>query len=590
MIVPMKKSSVIVLAKDTQNCLIELRRLGVLHIEHHRVPQGKDITSLKDEIGLLNEALGILIQTDPSCPSLSENAEAKVDDWGDIARHIIDTRKKIEHTEEYSRNLSIQIEQWEPWGDFYPEDIKKLGEKGIYIKLYQVPDKNIKELPKDLVIKIIFMDKGVAHCLVIGQKEFSLSFKEISLPQMGLEAMRKRLLEDKEVLKGFNEDLRKSCNYYQMLIKIKKKLGKELEMQETMRGMGEAGELAYVTGYIPVDATQVLSDLAKKERWGIFITDPTEEDFVPTLIRNKRWINTISPLFKMLEVIPGYRELDVSPLVLIFFSLFFAMIISDAGYGLIFFSLTVFAYKKIGKKFTDKTIFFLFYLLSSCTILWGLITGTFFGQEWNLKGGLKPLVPALNKTEVLQAFCFFIGALQLTLAHLWRALRQFPALTVGAEIGWIAILWAAFFLAKTLILGDMFPFFGKWLIIGGITLVIFFSSPQRNILKTIAKGLASVALSLTNNFTDVVSYIRLFAIGLATVAIADTVNTLAASAGGTNWLIKMPILLVGHTINFVLGPVGVLVHGVRLNVLEFSSHIGVSWSGVRYQPLKESKE
>jgi V/A-type H+-transporting ATPase subunit I len=587
MIVPMKKSSVIILVKDTQNCLIELRRLGVLHIEHHRVPQGKDITILKDEIILLNEALAILIQTDPSCPSLSENAQVEVDDWRHIARHIIDTRKEIEKLEDYARNLAVLMDQWEPWGDFYPEDIKKLREKGIYIKLYQVPYKNIKELPKDLAIKIIFMKKGVAHCLVIGQKEFSLFFKEISLPDMSLETMRKRLHENKGVLKGFNEDLLKSCNYYQMLIKIKKKLEKELEMQETMRGMGEAGELAYVTGYIPVDAAQVLSDLAKKEKWGISITDPSEEDSMPTLIRNKRWITTISPLFKFLDVIPGYRELDVSPLVLIFFSLFFAMIIGDAGYGIIFFSLTAFAHKKMGKKIADHTPFFLFYVLSSCTILWGLLTGTFFGQEWFLKAGLKPLIPALTDTKVLQAFCFFIGALQLTLAHLWRALRQLPALTVGAEIGWIAVLWAAFFLAKTLILGDMFPFFGKWLIIGGITLVIFFSSPQRNILKTIGKGLANVALSLVNNFTDVVSYIRLFAIGLATVAIADTVNTLAVSAGGKNWLITVPILLVGHTLNFVLGPVGVLVHGVRLNVLEFSSHIGVSWSGIKYQPLKE---
>jgi len=406
---------------------------------------------------------------------------------------------------------------------------------------------------------------------------------------MGIEAMRKRLLEDQEVIKGLKEDLRRSCNYYQRLIKIKKKLEKELEMQEAMRGMGEAGELAYVTGYIPVDAAQSLSDSAKKESWGIYITDPSEEDLVPTLIRNKRWITTISPLFKFLDVIPGYRELDVSPLVLIFFSLFFAMIIGDAGYGLIFFALTVFAHKKMGKKISDKTVFFLFYLLSSCTILWGLLTGTIFGQEWYLKAGLKPLLPALTNTKVLQAFCFFIGALQLTLAHLWRALRQLPSLTVGAEIGWVAILWASFFLAKTLILGDTFPFFGKWLVIGGVTLVIFFSSPQRNILKTIGKGLASVALSLVNNFTDVVSYIRLFAIGLAAVAIADTVNTLAASAGEVHWLISVPILLVGHTINFVLGPVGVLVHGVRLNVLEFSSHIGVSWSGVKYQPLKEQE-
>jgi V/A-type H+-transporting ATPase subunit I len=587
MIVPMKKSSIIILAKDTQNCLFELRKLGVLHIEHHKLPQSKDITILKEEIILLNDVLGILMQTDPSCPSKVEKAEIEVDDWRHVARQIIDTRKRIELAEEYERNLSVQIEQWKPWGDFDPEEIKKLREKGIYIKLYQVPYKNIKELPNDLAIKTIFTAKGMAHCLAIGQKEFSLPFKEISLPNMGLEAMRKRLIENKEALKGLNEDLRGSCNYYQMFIKVKKKLEKELEMQEAMRGMGEAGELAYVTGYVPADTVQGLSDLAQKERWGISITDPSEEDLVPTLIRNKRWITTISPLFKVLDIIPGYRELDVSPLVLLFFSIFFAMIIGDAGYGLIFFSLTVFAHKKMGKKISDKTPLFLLYVLSSCTVLWGLLTGTFFGQEWNLKAGLKPLIPALTNTKVLQAFCFFLGALHLTLAHLWRALIKFPSLTAGAEIGWVAVLWAAFFMAKTLVLGDMLPFFEKWLIIGGITLVIFFSSPQRNILKTVAKGIASVVLSLMNNFTDVVSYIRLFAVGLATVAIADTVNTLAVSAGGGNWLISAPILLVGHTINFVLGPVGVLVHGVRLNVLEFSSHIGVSWSGAKYQPLKE---
>src|SRR4030043_493161 len=453
MIVPMKKSSVIILAKDTQNCLIELRRLGVLHIEHHRAPQGKDITILKDEIILLNDALGLLLQTDPSCPSLAEDAEVKVDDWKHIARYIIDIRKRIEQAEEYGRNLTIQMAQWEPWGDFDPEEIKKLREKGIFIKLYQVPYKNMKELPGDLAIKTIFIEKGIAHCLAVGQKEFSLSFKEISLPQMGIETMRKRLLEDKEVLKGLKEDLRRSCNYYQRLIEIKKKLGKEIEMQETMRGMGEAGELAYVTGYIPVDAVQDLSDLAKKESWGIYITDPDEKDLVPTLIRNKRWITTISPLFKMLEVIPGYRELDVSPLVLIFFSLFFAMIIGDAGYGLIFFSLTAFAHQKMGKKSADQNAFFLFYVLSSCTILWGLLTGTFFGQEWYLKAGLKPLIPALTNTKVLQTFCFFIGALHLSLAHLWRALLKFPALTVGAEIGWVCLFWACFFFGEKLVFG-----------------------------------------------------------------------------------------------------------------------------------------
>src|SRR4030043_2197500 len=205
MIVPMKKSSIIILAKDTQNCIEELRRMGVLHIEHHQVPQGKDIMILKEDIILINEAGNILMQTDPSCPSLIEKAEVKVEDWRHIARQIIDMHKRIEQAEEYGRNLSIQIQQWKPWGDFDPEEIKNLREKGIFIKLYQVPHKNIKELPKDLAVKTIFTEKGITHFLAVGQKEFSLPFKEISLPHMGLETMHKRLLENTEALKELDE-------------------------------------------------------------------------------------------------------------------------------------------------------------------------------------------------------------------------------------------------------------------------------------------------------------------------------------------------------------------------------------------------
>jgi V/A-type H+-transporting ATPase subunit I len=89
-----------------------------------------------------------------------------------------------------------------------------------------------------------------------------------------------------------------------------------------------------------------------------------------------------------------------------------------------------------------------------------------------------------------------------------------------------------------------------------------------------------------NNFTDVVSYVRLFAVGLAGIAISDTVNMLAAGFGPG--VISVLIIFLGHTINIVLGPLSVLVHGIRLNVLEFSGHAGLSWSGIAYKPLKDS--
>jgi V/A-type H+-transporting ATPase subunit I len=221
---------------------------------------------------------------------------------------------------------------------------------------------------------------------------------------------------------------------------------------------------------------------------------------------------------------------------------------------------------------------------------WGLLTGTFFGQAFAAKAGLRPLLPRLNEPKFMQAFCFFLGALHLSVGHCWRAFLKIPSLAALADIGWIGVLWAAFFFAKTLILGEALPFFVTRLLFCGMALVVLFTSPQRNILKGIASGLGTLALSLMNNFTDVVSYVRLFAVGMAGLAIAETANSIAVGAGGNSALGVLAtgaILVVGHGLNLLLGPMSVLVHGVRLNVLEFSSHAGISWSGEPYQPLKE---
>jgi len=190
----------------------------------------------------------------------------------------------------------------------------------------------------------------------------------------------------------------------------------------------------------------------------------------------------------------------------------------------------------------------------------------------------------------MQGFCFFLGALHLSLAHFWRGLLKLPSLAALADVGWISILWAAFFLARTLILALPLPHFVSVLVWCGIALVILFTSPQRNILKAIGKGLGSVSFGLNfmSTFTDVVSYVRLFAVGLAGVAIAETTNAMTANlgTGPVAIIFAIMITLVGHALNIVLGPISVLVHGVRLNVLEFSGHANITWSGVVYKPLK----
>lgn len=586
MIVPMKKVFIITQAKDADEAARALRSLGVVHVENQQPPKGADIASLQEDLDLIGRAITIL--SAPGLKALERFTRIRLlRDWKFAARYITDLRSRLDQLEEFSRNLSIRISQWEMWGDFEPAAINSLREKGIRVKLYLVPASDFGKLPQDVVVREIFRAGGTVGCAIISRKDDDIPFKEIPLPAMGLKAMKARLEKDSAVIKKLKADLAKCARYRGRFFRIQKAFEKELELHEAAHGMAQSGTLSYLAGYVPFDQVHAVADAARREKWAIVTKDPAEEDEVPTLMRNPRWISIIEPVFKFLEVIPGYRELDISPLFLLFLSLFFGMIIGDAGYGALYIALTAFFQKRLGDKAKDKRVFFLLYLFSASAVMWGILTGTVFGQEWYIAAGFRPLIPILNDTKVLQALCFFIGAFHLTLGHCWQAIRKLPSITALADMGWILVLWAAFFLARMLILGYALPSVTKWLIIAGVALVVFCSSPQRNILKAVASGLGTVALSIMNNFTDVVSYIRLFAVGLAGVAISDTVNSLAASVGEGAPLAKPFILLAGHTLNIVLGPVSVLVHGIRLNVLEFSSHVGLSWSGRPYRPLKK---
>jgi V/A-type H+-transporting ATPase subunit I len=597
MIVKMKKVALICLSREAEKVLARLRTLGVLHVEHQQAPQGADIVRLTDDMALVAEALAVLSEKEFSGPLghekrkiLDDQGGSLGDDWRFEARYLIDARKRLEQLEEYSRYLKNRIAEAQPWGDFDPAAIAALAAKGVFVRLFEIPEKEKKNFSPDVLVRVISASGGSARCVVVSREKIDIPFKEVALPRMSLTEMDQRLLADKKAIADISEDIRKRARCREALVRVRGDVEKELEFYQACRGMSQAGELAVLGGYIPVDAQKLLLQASSQEKWGILITEPSAEDLIPTLVRNPKWVSVIQPLLKLLEVLPGYTELDISPIFLIFFSLFFGILIGDAGYGLMYFLITFFAQRKFGAKMQDKKIFFLMYILSFCAITWGFLTGTFFGQAWIAAGGIKALVPALNDPAFIQGVCFFIGVTHLSLAHAWRFIVQLPALTALAELGWISILWAAFLLIKMLLLGALFPPFGKFLIIGGIALVVFFSSPRKNIFATIGAGLGALALSLMNSFGDIVSYVRLFAVGLAGVAISDAFNSMAsgAAASGVFGIIAAGLILVaGHALNFILSPMSVLVHGVRLNVLEFSGHAGVTWSGVSYKPLAE---
>jgi len=586
MIVKMKKAAVITQGKDKLAALGKLRALGVFHVRHEQPPKGKDINVLAEAIALILQALNIL----PVHPPDKCSSAAPVVDGQFTARHIIDLYKRQDQLSQYLQRLSVSIKQYEEWGDFDPKDFQELAQRNIFVGLYQLPVEAIAGVAADIAVAKISVKKGIANCLLASEKKIEIGFKEIPLPQMSLGDMYKRRELDSRVILDIDRQLDKQSCYRQALQQAKANLEKELEFQEVLAGAAQEDDFSYISGFIPAESADNLIRQAKQEQWALRIDDPSMNEDAPVLLRNPRWIAMINPVFKFLEILPGYREIDSSLCFLVFFSIFFGILIGDAGYGLVYLLTTLFLHRRALKNRKKTSGFFLFYILSFCAMIWGLCTGTFFGQEWLLKTGHKPLIPALTDAKAMQGICFLIGAVHLSIAHFWRATLKAPALNALADIGWICVLWACFFTAKLLILGETFPSFGLWLAASGLVLVVLFTNPQKNIFKGIGAGLGTLALSLMNNFTDVVSYIRLFAVGLATVAIADAFNSMASSVGMANVfsvILAVLILLVGHTLGAVLGPVSVLVHGIRLNVLEFSSHAQITWSGQHYKPLKE---
>jgi len=586
MIVPMKKVSVVTQSKDAASAIESLRSLGVLHVVNENLPKGKDVSAIREEIDLINKAVQVL-----SLPefSKSKTAPKELEDWDVTARHIIDSWKRLDQLGDYSRMLADIISEWKAWGDFDPETIERLKEKDIYVKLYRIPARELKRLPSGVTVKKFFTARGNTSCAVVSKGKVDIPFEEMPLPKMSLNSARERTAEAAGVMCEIKDDLRAHTRYMESFISAKRPLEKKLEFQEALLGMGESGPLKYIRGFIPSDSVKELEKKAKKEKWAISVSEPSDDDSVPTLVRNPKWISIIEPVFKLIEIVPGYRELDISLWFLLFFSIFFGMLIGDAGYGSIFFILTLFAQLKWGRKLPGRSIFVLFYILSSAAIVWGVLTGTFFGQEW-LSQRVSPLIPALRDDNNVQALCFLLGAVHLSIAHLWRAVTKLPSVRALAQVGWFIILWGAFFLAKMLVLGDAFPAFGKWFFVVGSAMVVLFTDPKKNILKAIGSGFGALLLNLVNSFTDIVSYIRLFAVGLATVAVADAFNKMAMDIGYgsiVTGVMTSLILLLGHALNIVLGSMSILVHGVRLNVLEFCSHLDVNWSGFSYKPLKK---
>jgi len=376
MIVPMKKVHVVVQSKDTASALEALRELGSLHVEHQELLKGETLEERRGEVEALEKTIGILT-ADKREPAVDQK---DVSDEKDIVREVLALTSEAESLREEMEKRRVRIQLWEPWGDFDPKALQELSERGIFVTLCAVPKEKKDQIPEGVTLEVIYSANGIDRCVAIAREKVELPFETIKPPSMGLAQMRKDQESARQRIEEIKGQIAGYRCYRKALEKILKEKQEALRFEEVAAGMRQEEMLAVVKGFCPAEGCLTFEAKAKENHWGVLFEDPSEDDHVPTLIRNPKWVEWIKPVFNFIDTLPGYREKDVSFFFLVFFSIFFGMLIGDAAYGLVYFLLTALAHRKWGAKAKDHAVFFLLYLLSGMTIVWGSLTGTFLGQ------------------------------------------------------------------------------------------------------------------------------------------------------------------------------------------------------------------
>ncbi|MDR3172284.1 MAG: V-type ATP synthase subunit I [Treponema sp.] len=605
----MKKVSLVVMDKNREASLTKLREIGVVHLEKRNV-SSDTLSVLLDRKAKAEAALGFLRGYSADTGATGSVNIPEAPDLITQVLGLVDRRKVLQDEIFADSKERTRIEKW---GNFDPRQLDELANAGVVLIPYELPRKIYETLSAEQRVIVLSKEKAIVYCVAL---DTSLAGEQaFVLPAVSMAELDKRMAEKQQALVAIEGQFAALAPGKNKIERAVESLLQDIEFETAKVGMDTLGDtplelaVSWITGFVPEDAVGLVKRAAAENGWALLVDDPKEDDNPPTLVKNNAFIRLVHPLFNLLGTIPGYREYDISLSYLLFFSLFFAMIFGDAGYGSILFIVSLIGgIKAKGKTGKVPDGFLLLGLLSLTTMVWGSVTGSWFAIAIeHLPPFLQALIiPPFNPTKLdviqvqqnIKHFCFIVGAGQIVLAHLKNIKKALPSLTAIAQIGWLCMMVGLYFLVLNVVLSRTefpVPSFALYLIIGGLVAFFVFSEQSGgNFFKKMGKGFSNFLptfLSAVSSFSDIISYIRLFAVGLAGSAIASSFNAMAGGlpVGPARIIGGGLILLAGHGLNIAMNALSVVVHGVRLNLLEYAGHLGMEWSGHTYSPfaLKE---
>lgn len=616
MITKMTKYSFVLLTGEKEGFLEQLQELGVVDISRSVKPVDSDSSVMFHKAERARKTLEFLESIDYSKDADAEAiAKTTVNIEGDPVDFVEECRSKLTELHTSLAYAEKQLIARLPWGEYDKKAVDGLSDLGYTVRYYRVDTKKFDEAWGTLYpLQIVSNDGKKVWFVTVSPKGETYSFpiQEIAAPEgtsaeaaTDIARLKAEIIDCKAGLlnaKDYIPAIKESCN--SDLVELDRYLAKEA-------GEGAAENMITVfTGFAPVENDAELVETFDKMGVLYLKEEAAQEDNPPIKLRNN-WFTRQFECFTEMYGMPVYSEFDPTPILAPFYLLFFAMCLGDAGYGIVLLLFGLLLNKGWVKVGMFDGLGNIIALLGAGTMVVGTVLGTFFGigmydaawvPEWMksimIVGDVD--VPGVGVLNIQMLLAMGIGIFHICVAMTVKAIcytKRFGLKENIATWGWL-ILIVGGVLTGLLALGKLIsPEAIKWalIIIGGVSAlaIYIFNTPGRNPLINVGAGLWDTYNMATGILGDVLSYLRLFALGLAGGMLGQAFNNLALSVKGDavmTWIPFVLILIVGHVINILLSSLGAFVHPMRLTFMEYFKNAGYEGKGSSYTPLTTNKE
>ena len=565
-IVPLVKATIYGLLEDKEQVLTDMQHLGCLHLLPLKTDEG-----LRGEHGptpQAREALKFLL----SCPQRRRQMlDPTRFDPGAIEQQALELQHKINALEDERDFLQRRITNLKPWGEFV---FPALDERhNLRLWFYIVPHNEMTKVEAtNLVWEVVGRDERFNYVAVVSAEEpDGMPVARTHTGGKPLSQLEHRLEEVEMELEDLQGERAKLTRWCSLFARGLTRLEDQEERAWAAVQTYDQGPLFALQGWAPRETSTQLQRYADDKSLALTLDDPAPGDQPPTLLHNPQRL-TVGEDLVTFYMTPGYRIWDPSIVVFLSFTLFFAMIFSDAGYAALLGAGLWFYWRQMGESAVGRRLRILFGSLIGATLIWGISAGSYFGiapPPESLLGKLRFLDQ--NDIPTMMALSIFIGVAHLVLANVMDSWRRGFTAAALAPLGWVCMLLGGTALWIGPSASVVWQTAGTWAMGIGAVAVLLFTGEAGGLGQRLLSGMLGLT-KITSAFGDVMSYLRLFALGLATGSLALAFNDLAAQVygiPGLGMLLAILVLVIGHGINLVLAVVSGFVHGLRLNVIEF---------------------